>query len=239
MAALQTSGAISINDIATEFGGGVPHSMHEYYRGGANVGSNNTSVPIGGEISLFMFYGAQATANRDIRVQMSYAAGHTYSAFGITSANSTAAPQSYSGSLLYNPFTVYSPVFRAGTGYLGQNLSMTMSQNEDAQACSVTLFGGTSSTAVNDVVLQLNAGYNNSSGGNRSFSIAFDSNGGCTGITNTSNALFYNIISIATNNPSTSHRWYQWKVVSPNATDKAATIISGDPTTLSSVTQPA
>lgn len=236
---LQASGVITMDDIVGEFGGTAPHGLKEYYRSGGVVGSTNTNVPATGVIGLKDFYGSQAIANRDIRVQMSYGGGHTYSAFGVLSANSSAAPSSYSGSLLYNPFTVYSPVFRAGTGYLGQNLSMTMAQNEDAQGCSITLFGGTSSTAVNDVVLQLNAGYNSSGGGSRSFSIVFDSDGGCTSITNTSNQYNSGIISIATNNPSTSHRWYQWRVISPNATDKGSTLIQGDPTSLSSVPQPA
>lgn len=235
-----SSGLIRLSgDIVAEFGGSAPHGLSEYYRGAGIVGSTNTNVPTSGAVAFSDFYGSQAIANRDIRVQMSYAGGHSYTAFGITSANSTATPQSYSGSLLYNPFTVYSPVFRAGTGYLGQNLSMTMAQNEDAQGCSITLYGGTSSTAVNTVVLQLNASYNSSGGGSRSFSIVFDSNGGCTSITNTSNQYNSGIISIATNNPSTSHRWYQWRVISPNATDKGSTLIQGDPTTLSSVPQPA
>ena len=236
---LQASGVITMDDIVGEFGGTAPHGLKEYYRGAGVVGSTNTNVPTTGALAFSDFYGSQAIANRDIRVQMSYGGGHSYSAFGVLSANSSATPSSYSGSLLYNPFTVYSPVFRAGTGYLGQNLSMTMSQNEDAQGCSITLFGGTSSTAVNDVVLQLNAGYNSSQGGSRSFSIVFDSNGGCTSITNTANAYNSGIISIATNNPSTSHRWYQWRVISPNATDKGSTLIQGDPTSLSSVPQPA
>lgn len=115
---------------------------------------------------------------------------------------------------------------------------MTMAQNEDAQPSSVTLFGGTSRTAVNDVVLQLNGGYNNSQGGSRSFTIAFDSNGGCTGITQTGTTHNSGIITVTTNNPSTSHRWYQWKVVSPNASDKGSTLIQGDPTGFSAATQP-
>jgi hypothetical protein len=119
---LQASGVITMDDIVGEFGGTAPHGLKEYYRNGGVVGSTNTNVPTTGVIGLKDFYGSQAIANRDIRVQMSYNAGHTYSAFGVTSANSTAAPQSYSGSLLYNAFTIYSPVFRAGAGYLGQNL---------------------------------------------------------------------------------------------------------------------
>lgn len=235
---LPSSGTISINNLASEFGGSSPHALSEYYRNGGLVSSGNTNVPTSGALSLSDFYGATATTTRDIRVQMAYTAYHTYSAFGVTSANSTAAPQSYSGSLLYNPFTIYSPVFRAGTGFLGQNINFSFSQNEDAQASSIYLYGGTSPTAVNTVVLGLAAGYTGSGGGARYFTIAFDANGGCTSITNTSNVYNYTLITIATNNPSTSHRWYQWRCISPNATDKASTMMNGDPTTLSSVTQP-
>ena len=59
--ALPSSGTISINDIATEFGGTVPHSLSEYYRGGGLVPNiaANSSVPTSGTISISNFYGAQ------------------------------------------------------------------------------------------------------------------------------------------------------------------------------------
>lgn len=47
---LQTSGAISLNDVAGVFGGSTPHSLSEYY--GAATG-----VPTSGPISLSDFYG--------------------------------------------------------------------------------------------------------------------------------------------------------------------------------------
>lgn len=50
---LQTSGAISIGDIATEFGGSAPHSLSEYY--GAAAG-----VPTSGAISIGDFYGTSS-----------------------------------------------------------------------------------------------------------------------------------------------------------------------------------
>ena len=56
--ALQSSGAISIANIATEFGGSQPHALNEYYRGGAHVTANNTNVPTSGQIDLADFYGA-------------------------------------------------------------------------------------------------------------------------------------------------------------------------------------
>jgi hypothetical protein len=54
--ALQGSGAISLGDIATEFGGTVPHAMDEYY--GVAAG-----IPTSGALSLDDFYGATATAS--------------------------------------------------------------------------------------------------------------------------------------------------------------------------------
>lgn len=56
--ALQSSGAISLSDIQTEFGGSNPISLSEYYRGGSYVTSNNTNVPTSGEISVNQFYNA-------------------------------------------------------------------------------------------------------------------------------------------------------------------------------------
>ena len=51
--ALQSSGAISLNDIATEFGGSTPHSLSEYY----GVASG---VPSSGTISFDDFYGTSS-----------------------------------------------------------------------------------------------------------------------------------------------------------------------------------
>ena len=51
--ALQSSGAISLNDIAGEFGGSTPHSLNEYY----GVASG---IPASGTISMNQFYGASA-----------------------------------------------------------------------------------------------------------------------------------------------------------------------------------
>jgi hypothetical protein len=56
--ALPASGAISLANIQTEFGGSPPTSISEYYRGGGLVTSNNTGVPETGQISISNFYGA-------------------------------------------------------------------------------------------------------------------------------------------------------------------------------------
>lgn len=51
--ALQSSGAISLNDIAGEFGGSAPHSLNEYY-------GVATGIPGSGTIALSMFYGTSS-----------------------------------------------------------------------------------------------------------------------------------------------------------------------------------
>tara|TARA_R110001632_G_scaffold69446_2_gene162476 strand:- start:414 stop:1409 length:996 start_codon:yes stop_codon:yes gene_type:complete len=56
--AIQSSGLITLQDIEDEFGGTGSISLSEYYRNGAYVTSNNTSVPTSGAISLSNFYGA-------------------------------------------------------------------------------------------------------------------------------------------------------------------------------------
>ena len=62
--ALQTSGAISLSDIQTEFGGANPIGLNEYYAGGSYVPTGTTgtngAVPSSGTISLWNFYGTLA-----------------------------------------------------------------------------------------------------------------------------------------------------------------------------------
>lgn len=64
--ALQTSGAISLGNVQTEFGGTNPIAMSEYYAGGGNVPSGasgtNGAVPSSGTIAMSKFYGTVKTA---------------------------------------------------------------------------------------------------------------------------------------------------------------------------------
>jgi hypothetical protein len=60
--ALQTTGAITLAQIQTGFGGVNPIGMNEYYRGGVNVpnvGTLNPNIPTSGAISMQNFYGAK------------------------------------------------------------------------------------------------------------------------------------------------------------------------------------
>ena len=59
--AIQSSGAISLSDLQTEFGGSNPISLSEYYQNASPdlVTENNTNVPnTGNSIDLSDFYGA-------------------------------------------------------------------------------------------------------------------------------------------------------------------------------------
>ena len=57
--AIQSSGAIKLSEIQTEFTGSNPISMSEYYRGAGYTTGNNTSVPETGAISISNFYGTK------------------------------------------------------------------------------------------------------------------------------------------------------------------------------------
>ena len=56
--AIPASGAVSLTDIQTEYGGSNPISLSEYYRGGAYVPNtvNTTTIPTSGAISVSNFY---------------------------------------------------------------------------------------------------------------------------------------------------------------------------------------
>jgi len=230
-----SSGIISLSgDIVAEFGGTAPHSLSEYYRNAGLVPSSNTNVPTSGAVAFSDFYGAANTINRDIRVQMSHV-GSSYSGFGVTSITDR-TPQSYSGS---GSFTVYSPVWRAGTGFLGTTLTFGISQNEDTQPTTVRLLGGTNETNATTIVYQWNLNYDGGSGGNRSYSLVFNSNGSISSLTQTGTQYNAGIVSLGTQNVNSSHVWYRWEVTSPSSSVKVGTLITGQPTSLSSVQQPA
>lgn len=68
---LQTSGAISLANIAAEFGGTTPHSLSEYY--GAASG-----IPSSGAISFSQFYGASNTVNSGVIADLAVIGGGGY-----------------------------------------------------------------------------------------------------------------------------------------------------------------
>jgi hypothetical protein len=98
--ALQSSGAISLQNIATEFGGTAPHSISEYY--GVAAG-----IPASGAIDFADFYGASASSGAQTgTVSIKYGAlddnnSSTYlyeerRGFGLTSCSDFIYPESSS-----------------------------------------------------------------------------------------------------------------------------------------------
>src|SRR6056300_1980834 len=71
--ALQSSGAIKLSEIQTEFGGSNPISLSEYYA--ADVG-----VPASGEISIADFYGTSSALNVTV-TQALYTSGTSGDSF--------------------------------------------------------------------------------------------------------------------------------------------------------------
>lgn len=79
--ALPSSGQLSLNQIAAEFGGPTPPDLLNYYRGGPNVldHSQNSNIPTSGAIDILDFYGA---ARFIINPEFDNAATYSYSTFG-------------------------------------------------------------------------------------------------------------------------------------------------------------
>lgn len=81
--ALPSSGTISLQAIATEFGGSAPHAISEYYRGGGLVPNTsvNAGIPTSGQIAFSNFYGGSATS------PITYAGGSAQSSGTSTTVN--------------------------------------------------------------------------------------------------------------------------------------------------------
>ena len=83
--ALQTSGEISLNNLATEFGDSAPNSMSEFYSGGSLVANNavNVNVPSSGAVSLSNYRGSAGTQTRNVSIRLSYTVPAGGSGFGL------------------------------------------------------------------------------------------------------------------------------------------------------------
>ena len=124
--ALPASGQISLSQFRTTFGGTVPDSVSEYYRGGANVANNaiNVSIPQSGTASFSDYYSAAGTQTRDISIRLGYISPS--GGVGLTTISSTATPFAIGGGANQ---IAYQPVFHAGTGFI-TSASITIQQNE-------------------------------------------------------------------------------------------------------------
>ena len=107
--AIPSSGAISLQTIATEFGGSTPHSLSEYYAGGGLVpaGTSGTygAVPSSGAISIQNFYGTSnisymAATGGTITTSGSYKI-HTFTGNGTFTVTSAGSGQAEAGQVEY------------------------------------------------------------------------------------------------------------------------------------------
>ena len=85
MAIHGTGSPLSLSEIAAEFGGSTPHSMSEYYAGGANVpagtAGNGGDIPSSGAINFNIFY----TAAKSTRVAIALTISSTTQSYNIYS----------------------------------------------------------------------------------------------------------------------------------------------------------
>ena len=229
--ALPASGQISLSQFRTTFGGSAPDSVSEYRRGGG-VADNavNANVPQSGAASFSNYYSAAGIQTRNISVNMDYNLG--FSAFGLQTQSSTAAPFSFGAGA---NTLCYQPVFRAGTGFI-TSASITVQQNEDtgSQSELVLLYGGTSSSNVSNIIARWDAGVSGSSGGGRTFSISWNSNGVIVsgGIVNTSNIFNWPIISFVTDNTAAAnaagYTWFGLRLKNPSSfSGKVGEVMTG------------
>lgn len=117
---IASSGPLTLQDIANEFGGATPHSLNEYYRGGANVPVhvNTVGIPASGAISIGDFYGkakrvaialvlSADTNNYDVFANRgaNYAAGYTDLTLTINSGITVGSASTASYAMSVNGFT--------------------------------------------------------------------------------------------------------------------------------------
>lgn len=169
--------AISMNTIATEFGGTVPHSLSEYYRGGGLVPNTpgNSAIPTSGQIAMGNFYGS---ANR-------------------TAIALTIAANTYN----YDVYNNRGPSYVAGAS----DITVTVNPGVTVGSTSTGAYAmlvpssfnpGDTVTIVNNGTIQGMGGGGGSGGPATSSNVANPGNPGAGG----GNALYVNRPTIVTNN---------------------------------------
>jgi len=227
--ALPTSGAISLSQFRTTFGGSTPDSVSEYYRGGSLVSNNaiNANIPQSGAASFSDYYGGAGTQTRNVSIRLGYISPS--GGVGLTTISSTATPFSIGGGANQ---IAYQPVFHAGTGFI-TSASITIQQNEDVASNSehVLLYGGVSDSTTTNIVARWDAGSSGSTGGNRSYSIVWDADGLINSITYTGGNFNTGIISFVTDNTAAArtagYKWFGFRLKNPSSFAKASDIMLG------------
>jgi len=116
---LQSSGAISLSDIAAEFGGSTPHSLSEYY-------GVDTGVPSSGTISFSDFYGTSNVTYIMLHPDAAYwdgpytggSGGSSSGLYDLPGYTDVRLAYSYTGTSAAEVFVTYDIGFVSGSTYL-------------------------------------------------------------------------------------------------------------------------
>jgi len=132
--ALQTSGAISFSDLASEFSDSTPNSMSEFYRGGGKVpdAAQNNSIPASGAIRLGQFYNATRRIAVNLTITSNTSSGYNL----LTQAQANGYQAGISDINLEISSGVYVGSPSSGTSY-----ALTVSGFTSGDAINVTNYG--------------------------------------------------------------------------------------------------
>jgi hypothetical protein len=124
--ALQTTGAITLSEIQTGFGGVNPIGMDEYYRGGSIVpdaGTLNPNIPTSGAISMSNFYGAKVLTTGSYTMNSIDGSTGTFSIY--KGPTSTFSYRGYHSTLnqIYRPNSPSSPSENSWGGVSGSSFT--------------------------------------------------------------------------------------------------------------------
>ena len=166
--ALQASGAISLANIQTEFGGSVPISMNEYYAGGGYVAPGTGSIASSGAITINSFHATSSQAPAGSQTfttsgTFTVPAGHYTVDVRMIGGGGNGGPDAaYSANQVNN--TYYSYGGKSGQ-YISQTMAVTPGQN-----LTVTVGTAAQNTVFNGVTAS--AGASNTHSGNNGSSVS-------------------------------------------------------------------
>ena len=106
---LPNSGRLGLSNIQSEFGGGNPANISEYYRGGRYVpnASTNNSIPTGGKIDISDFYGTSNIITNTFSAGYSHSTQRENDYRGYTSLYTYTAGTSKINEISWDPYYEY------------------------------------------------------------------------------------------------------------------------------------
>ena len=157
--AIQASGAISLANVQTEFGGANPISLSEYYRNGAYVSPNNTSVPTSGTITLSNFYGGVkqfeytiSSNTQQLTINSTWLTGVGWNGTAPVIINIGSGVYVWSDSVSIGGLTIATPLTLNNYGYIiGRGGNGARGGGNTGQAGGPALVSSTGSITINNM----------------------------------------------------------------------------------------